>query len=146
MNEPREHDANEGNNQSLGEGTHHMGSDEEYEDKDRTEDRYAGKFPVLPGEETEFNAAQVAQLEAMFGKKSLRKHTIRARTRRMYLAGRETILRATPPDEDQDFDESTFYGRIRAFFARSWWARAGLGLGAVLIAGLWCGITLGVGR
>jgi hypothetical protein len=133
--------------QSLREGTHHMGSDEENEDQGRTQDRYAGKFPVLPREETEFNAAQVAQLEAaMFGRKSLRQRTIRARTRRMYLVGREMILRATPPDEDQDFDESTIYGRIRAFFARSWWARTGLGLGAVLIAGLWCGITLGVGR
>jgi hypothetical protein len=145
MNEPREHDANEGNNQSDREGTHHMGSDEENADQGRAQNS-AGKFPDLQGEETEFNAAQVAQLEAMFGKKSLRKRTIRARTRRMYLASRETILRATPPDEDQDFDESTVFGRIRAFFARSWWARTGLGLAAVLIAGLWCWITLGVGR
>jgi hypothetical protein len=146
MNEPRKHNANEGSNQSHREGTHHVGSDDENEDQGRTQNRCAGKLPDLPGEESEFNAAQVAQLEAIFGKKSLRKRTIRARARRMYLAGRETILRATPPDHDDDFDESTFFGRIRAYFARSWWARAGLGLGAVLIAGLWCGITIGGGR
>jgi hypothetical protein len=145
MNEPREQGANKGTNQSYRErGARLMGNDEE--NGNRMKDGSAGQSPDMPGPEVEFSAAQVAQLEAMFGRRAWRKGTLRTRAQRLYLAGRERILQAMPPDEDQDFDESTFFGRARAFFARSWWARAGLGIGSVAIAGLWCGIILGFGR